>query len=161
MASYLSKKIIVPRFEESKGFYTNPERSRLMSRIKSKNTTPEIKLCKFLWSMGIRYRKNVRKLPGSPDIVVSKYKLVIFIDGEFWHGYEWDEKKDKIKSNREFWIPKIERNIQRDQINNKLLEEQGWKVFRFWANQIKNEFDVCVDNILDYIKRFDDLSIHS
>lgn len=155
MSSYQPKKIVVPRFEESQGFYTNPERSRLMSRIRAKDTEPEIKLRKFLWGLGIRYRKNVKKLPGNPDIVVSKYKLVVFIDGEFWHGYNWGEKRDRIKSNRGFWVPKIERNIQRDQINNKILEEQGWTVFRFWANQIKSEFPICVNRILDYIEQFE------
>jgi DNA mismatch endonuclease (patch repair protein) len=122
-----------------------------MSKIKSKDTNPEIKLRKFLWGLGIRYRKNVKKLPGSPDIVISKYKLVIFIDGEFWHGFNWATKKQKLKSNRDFWIPKIERNMQRDKENNLRLQNNGWKVMRFWEHQIKKEFNVCVNTILDYI----------
>lgn len=155
MSEYLKNIIKVPRFEEAAGFYTTKARSQLMSKIKSKETKPEIKLRKALWGLGIRYRKNVKKLQGTPDIVISKYNLVIFIDGEFWHGYNWVEKKDKIKSNRDFWIPKIERNMQRDQRNNKILTKQGWKVFRFWDNQIKKEFGSCLFQILEYIDDFE------
>lgn len=126
-----------------------------MSKIKSKETKPEQKLRKVLWNLGIRYRKNVKKLPGSPDIVISKYKLLIFVDGAFWHGYNWEEKKRKIKSNRDFWIPKIERNIQRDKQNNDLLINEGWKVLRFWDFQIKNEFGKSLYQILDYIENFE------
>jgi DNA mismatch endonuclease (patch repair protein) len=148
---YFENKIKVPRFKEANGFYTTKQRSKHMSKIKSKDTNPEIKLRKFLWGLGIRYRKNVKKLPGSPDIVISKYKLVIFIDGEFWHGFNWATKKQKLKSNRDFWIPKIERNMQRDKENNLRLQNNGWKVMRFWEHQIKKEFNVCVNTILDYI----------
>lgn len=158
MVEYHTRTIIVPRFEESNGFYTSPERSRVMSRIKSKDTAPEIKLRKFLWGLGIRYRKNEKRLPGKPDIVAQKYKLVIFVDGEFWHGYNWEEKKKRIKSNPAFWIPKIERNIQRDRLNNELLEKQGWTVFRFWENQIKCEFGVCISLILEYIESVENTS---
>lgn len=151
MAVYPENIIKVPRFEEANGFYTTKVRSDLMSKIRSKETKPEIKLRKFLWNLGIRYRKNVKKLPGTPDIVISKYRLVIFVDGEFWHGYKWDEKKNKIKSNRDFWIPKIERNMQRDRFNNQLLNKNGWTVFRFWDTQIKKEFVNCLFRIIDYI----------
>lgn len=151
MKKYSQNIIKVPRFDEASGFYTTKARSHLMSKIKSKETKPEIKLRKVLWRLGIRYRKNVKKLPGTPDIVISKYRLIIFIDGEFWHGFNWEEKKNKIKSNRNFWIPKIERNMQRDQINNKALESEGWTVFRFWDWQIRREFGSCLFKILDYI----------
>lgn len=102
-----------------------------MGKIKSQDTKPELKLKKALWNLGYRYRKNLKKLPGSPDIVYSKHKLAIFVDGEFWHGFNWSEKKAKIKTNRECWIPKIERNIQRDKQNNRLLLDTGWHVIRF------------------------------
>ena len=144
--------IKVPRFNEAAGFYTTPKRSALMSKIKSKNTKPEIKLRKTLWHAGVRYRLNVKKLPGTPDIVVRKHKLVIFVDGEFWHGFDWKEKKGKIKSNRAFWIPKIERNMQRDRQNNDILEKQGWTVFRFWEYQIKKEFGACINKIIEHIE---------
>ena len=154
MPDYPKNIIKVPRFNETSGFYTTKERSKLMSKIKSQDTKPEQKLRKFLWGIGIRYRKNVKKMPGTPDIVISKYKLVIFIDGEFWHGYNWNEKKKKIKSNRAFWIPKIERNMQRDQMNNYFYKKKGWKVMRFWEHEIKKEFNVCISEILIYLDEF-------
>jgi len=151
LKKYPEKKIIVPRFNEASGFYTTKSRSKLMGKIKSKNTKPEIKLRKALWNLGYRYRKNVNKLPGSPDIVFSKHKLVIFVDGEFWHGYNWEDKKKKIKSNRGFWIPKIERNIQRDKQNKIKLEDEGWVVLRFWEYEIKKNIDTCVETISSFI----------
>lgn len=155
MAKYPENIIKVPRFEEANGFYTTKVRSELMSKIRSKETKSEKQLRKVLWDLGIRYRKNVKILSGKPDIVISRYKFVIFIDGEFWHGYNWEEKKQKIKSNRGFWIPKIERNMQRDAFNNQILTEQGWKVFRFWDSQIKKEFGQCLLQILKYIDDFE------
>jgi len=76
---------------------------------------------------------------------------VIFVDGEFWHGYQWAQKKDKIKSNRKFWIPKIERNMQRDREVNHQLERMGYKVFRFWEQDVKKELGRCIKEVLDYI----------
>ncbi len=148
---YPENKINVLRFEEKNGFYTTPQRSHLMSKIKSKDTKPEILFRKELWKAGLRYRKHNKKLPGNPDIVNQKNKLVIFIDGEFWHGYNWDEKKAKIKTNREFWIPKIERNMQRDIENNIRLEQLGYKVFRFWEHEIKKETKKCVELVFSYL----------
>jgi DNA mismatch endonuclease (patch repair protein) len=156
VTDYSQNIIKVPRFNEASGFYTTKERSKLMSKIKSQDTKPEQKLRKFLWGIGIRYRKNVKKMPGTPDIVISKYKLVIFVDGEFWHGFNWKEKKEKIKSNRAFWIPKIERNMQRDRMNEIFYIKKGWKVMRFWEHEIKKEFNVCVSKILDYLDAFPD-----
>ena len=155
MGEYKENTIRVPRFNEANGFYTTPQRSKLMGRIKSKDTKPEKKLRKFLWGIGLRYRKNVKGLPGTPDIVLSKYKLVIFIDGEFWHGYNWEEKKKKIKSNREFWIPKIERNMQRDKEYSMFYEENGWMVMRFWENTLKKEFNICIKSILKYVDDYE------
>jgi DNA mismatch endonuclease (patch repair protein) len=149
---YNIDKIIVPRFEEANGFYTTAERSKLMSKIKGKNTIPEVMFRKELWKLGIRYRIHNRKLPGNPDIVISKFRIVIFIDGEFWHGYNWKEKKKKIKTNRDFWIPKIERNMQRDLENALKLEILGYKVFRFWEHKIKKDINGCIASIKDYIK---------
>lgn len=155
MVIYKENKIKVPRFSEANGFYTTKQRSEMMSKIKASNTKPEQKLRKFLWGLGIRYRKNVKNLPGKPDIVLRKYKLVIFIDGEFWHGYQWEEKKEKLKTNRNFWIPKIERNMQRDKEVNKYYVENKWKILRFWEGQIKNEFTYCVNTILDYLSYYE------
>lgn len=141
----------VPRFEESEGFYTTPQRSKIMSRIKAKATKPEITLRKELYRCGFRYRVNYSKLPGKPDIVNKSLKLAVFIDGEFWHGYQWEKKKDTIKSNRAFWIPKIERNMQRDQENNKKLESLGYTVLRFWEHELKKDLNACVRQIMDEV----------
>lgn len=154
MKKYPENEIIVPRFNESNGFYTTKQRSDLMSKIKAQDTKPEIKLRKALWNLGYRYRKNVKKLSGCPDIVYSRYKLAIFTDGEFWHGYKWNIKKSKIKTNRDFWIPKIERNMQRDRINNQLLADSGWFVLHFWEHELKKDFDGCVNRVIDYIKDY-------
>jgi len=123
------------------GFDTTPERSKLMSKIKGVNTSPELILRKSLWSLGIRYRVNVSKLPGKPDIVIAKNKLIIFIDSEFFHGFNWEEKKPKIKTNREYWIPKIERNMVRDKQVNEQLTSQGWTILRFWSNEVKKNLE--------------------
>jgi len=124
-----------------------------MGKIKSKNTKPEIILRKKLWSLGYRYRIDWRKLTGKPDIVFNKFMLVIFIDGEFWHGYNWEEKKKKIKSNRGFWIPKIERNIQRDTEVISELTRLGYTVLRFWEHEIRKDLDNCVKTILHKINK--------
>jgi DNA mismatch endonuclease (patch repair protein) len=129
-------------------FDTTPERSNLMRKIKSNNTKPEITLRKALWAKGVRYRLNVAKLPGKPDIVINKKKIVIFIDGEFWHGYNWEDKKLKIKSNADYWIKKIERNIERDGFNNQKLTSMGYQVFRFWEHEIKKDLSCCISKIL-------------
>lgn len=155
MKIYTENIIKVPRFNEAAGFYTTKARSDLMSRIRSKETKPEIQFRKVLWGLGLRYRKNVKKLQGTPDIVFTKFKLIIFIDGEFWHGYNWEEKKRKIKSNRDFWIPKIERNMQRDRQNNRKLEEQGWTVLRFWDSEIKKELGACLNRVLIHLDNFE------
>ncbi len=146
-------KIKVPRFKEELGFYTTEKRSKMMGKIRGKNTKPELMLRKSLWSLGYRYRINVKNIPCRPDIVFRKHKLLIFIDGEFWHGYQWEEKKDSIKTNRDFWIPKIERNRQRDRECNALLRSQGWTVMRFWTHQIKRELGTCLQQIIDHIER--------
>lgn len=153
MKKYHEQPIKVPRFEEGKGFYTTTERSLHMAKIKGKNTKPELLLRKELFKNGIRFRVNVTKFPGKPDIVNQKKKFVVFVDGGFWHGFQWEEKKKKIKSNREFWIPKIERNMQRDRENDRILTVLGFKVFRFWDFQIKKELDFCVGQIKAYINR--------
>ncbi len=146
-----SIKIKVPRFNEESGFYTTKSRSKQMSKIRGKDTKPEIKFRKALWAQGYRYRANYKNLIGKPDILFKKYKTAIFIDGEFWHGYNWKLKKETIQSNREFWIPKIERNMQRDEEVNASLEKMGYKVFRFWEHQIKKEFDKSFLKVIEYL----------
>ena len=148
---YNEEKIKVPRFNEASGFYTTKKRSKIMSKIKGKNSKPELLFRKALWAKGIRYRINNKTLPGKPDISIKKNQLAIFIDGEFWHGYNWNERKETIKSNRAFRIPKIERNMQRDIEVNQQLTEMGYTVFRFWSNDIKIELNKCIKDILVYI----------
>ena len=150
--TYESNKIKVPRFNEESGFYTTKKRSKHMGKIRGKDTKPEVRFRKALWAKGFRYRANYKKLVGKPDIVFKKYKTVIFIDGEFWHGYNWEEKKEKIKSNRGFWIPKIERNMQRDGEVNRELKKMGYKVFRFWEHEIKKEFETCFSMVVDHLQ---------
>ncbi|MGY8914492.1 MAG: very short patch repair endonuclease [Flavobacteriales bacterium] len=149
---YDEERIIVPRFNEASGFYTTPERSKMMAKIRGKNTKPELQFRKALWAAGYRYRVDYKKLIGKPDIVLKKYKTVIFRDGEFWHGYNWDVRKENIKTNREFWIPKIERNIQRDREVNYTLETLGFKVFRFWEREIKKELDKCLKQVISHLR---------
>ncbi len=146
------EKIKVPRFEESAGFYTTAQRSRTMSKIRGKNTRPEMRLRKALWHAGLRYRTNRKDVPGKPDIVIQKWMIAIFVDGEFWHGYEWEKKREKIKSNRAFWIPKIERNMQRDREVNVELKKMGYEVFRFWEHEVKKEIGACIKQVLDFVE---------
>tara|TARA_B100000929_G_scaffold290302_1_gene283428 strand:+ start:148 stop:636 length:489 start_codon:yes stop_codon:yes gene_type:complete len=154
--TYKNEKIKVPRFNEASGFYTTKKRSKIMSKIKGKDSKPEVKFRKALWHLGYRYRKNYKKLIGKPDIVFQKYKTVIFIDGEFWHGYKWNEKKENIKSNRAFWIPKIERNMQRDQEVNQALQQDGYQVFRFWQKDIKENLNSCLEEVIKHLENIDD-----
>lgn len=132
-------------------FETTPERSKLMSKIKAKDTKPEILFRKALWAAGLRYRKNVASLPGKPDVVMRKYKIAVFIDGAFWHGYNWGVKKTTIKSNRDFWIPKIERNMLRDADANASLQSLGYTVIRFWDHEVLKGLGSCVNKVLDAV----------
>lgn len=131
---------------------TREQRRRNMQAIRSKDTSIEIILRKALWTRGLRYRKNYKCLPGKPDIVLTKQKIAIFCDSEFWHGYQWEDKKQKISSNPEYWITKIENNMRRDEDNNRQLSEKGWLVLRFWGKEIKKNTDICVEIILQNIK---------
>ncbi len=149
---YYNERIKVPRFNESAGFYTTPQRSSHMSKIKSRDTKPELIFRQALYEKGVRYRVNFKKLPGKPDVSNITKMFVIFIDGEFWHGFNWEEKKVKIKSNREFWIPKIERNMQRDEENNEILKTMGFKVFRFWEHDVRKDLDLCLQKVIRYIE---------
>jgi len=134
-------------------FKTSAERSNFMRRIKSVKTTPEILFQKALRKEGIKFKTNYRKLPGSPDIAITNKKVAVFIDGEFWHGYNWKEKKKKIKANRAYWIPKIARNIVRDKNNSKKLYREGWKVVRFWQQQIIKDTPKCIERVKTAVKK--------
>lgn len=140
-------KILVPRFDEAAGFYTNKKRSIQMSKIRSRNSKPELILRRALWMRNIRFRLHDKSLPGTPDIVIKKYKLAIFVDGEFWHGFDWKNKRETIKSNRLFWIPKIERNMQKDMRVNKALRDMDYVVFRFWTQDILKNLPTIINQI--------------
>lgn len=125
---------------------TQEQRKKNMKNIRSKDTKIEVILRKALWKKGYRYRKNYKKLLGSPDIALTKYKIAIFCDGEFFHGKDWDALKRKLKksNNSEFWINKISGNIKRDDEINKKLSLDGSTVIRFWGKDIKMHTDECV-----------------
>jgi len=122
-----------------------------MSRVRSSGSQIEQKLGRALWADGIRYRKQYKKLIGRPDFVVVKARIAIFCDSSFWHGRDWIVAKDAIKSNKEFWISKIERNIVRDNQVNVALTQLGWKVFRFWDKDIQADAAKCASVVLDAI----------
>ena len=125
--------------------HTPEQRRKNMQAVKNKNSKIEILLREELWARGLRYRKNSTKILGKPDIVFIGKKIAVFCDSEFWHGYDWEHRKDEIKSRREVWIPKIERNMQRDVEVTQGLEEQGWTVLRFWGKDIKHDVKACAD----------------
>ena len=136
---------------------TSDQRRRSMQHNRSKDTSIEIILRKALWQKGYRYRKNYKKLPGSPDIAITKQKIAIFCDGEFFHGKDWETKKSKLREghNSDFWINKIEKNMQRDRENDKDLMGLGWTVMRFWGEDIKKDTKECIRAIEEAI--FDNL----
>ena len=119
-------------------------RSENMRRIKSKDTSIEILLRKELWKRGLRYRKNVKDVFGKPDIVFKGKKVAIFADSEFWHGKYLMEGKYIPKTNTEFWVEKIKRNIERDKEVNKKLKNNGWTVLRFWESDIRKKLSECI-----------------
>lgn len=125
---------------------TPEQRKKNMQHIKSNNTKIELLLRKELWKKGYRYRKNYKELPGKPDIALTKYKIAIFCDGEFFHGKDWEALKLRLEksTNSEFWINKIARNRKRDDEINKKLYSMGWIVLRFWGNDIKKNMNECI-----------------
>ncbi len=125
---------------------TKEQRHKNMKNIKSKDTSIEVKLRKALWDKGYRYRKNYYALPGKPDIVLTKYKVVIFCDSEFFHGKDWEVLKPQLErgKNAEFWIDKISKNQRRDEEINKQLQFLGWTVIRFWGKEIMKNTEECV-----------------
>ena len=124
---------------------TREQISNNMRRIRNKDSEIEVLLRKELWNRGLRYRKNVNRICGKPDIAFIGKKIAVFCDSEFWHGYDWESRKKDIQSRQEFWIPKIERTIQRDLEMTEKLESDGWIVLRFWGKEIKKNTAGCAD----------------
>ena len=131
---------------------TPEQRRKNMQAIKCRDTSIELALRKALWKKGIRYRKNYKLLIGKPDIVITKHKIAVFCDSDYWHGYDWENRSRRIKSNRDYWIPKIERNMERDKEVTESLERDGWLVLRFWEWQIRRQLDECVAEILSAVE---------
>ena len=133
--------------------HTKEQRHKNMQAVKNKDSQIEVMLRKELWRRGLRYQKNSKKVFGKPDIVFLGKKVAVFCDSEFWHGYDWENKKNEIKSRREFWIPKIERNMQRDVEVTTRLTQEGWTVLRFWGNEINHDLKSCADIIETAVRR--------
>lgn len=131
---------------------TPEQRKRCMQSNKSKGTKPELLLAKAMWALGLRYRKNSGSIFGKPDFSFKKYKVVVFVDGEFWHGKDWEQRKAEIKGNREFWIAKIERNIRRDMEVTGRLKAEGWTVLRFWSNDVVKNAGCHAEKVKEIIQ---------
>lgn len=123
--------------------------SYTMSRIRGKDTSIEVKLRKALYEKGCRYRCNSKYIFGHPDISFKGVKVVVFCDSEFWHGKDFEANEKKIQSNRDYWIPKIKRNIERDKEVNEKLTQEGYLIFRYWGGEIQKNLDKCVTEILE------------
>ena len=135
----------------------SPEtRSFNMSQIKGKNTKPEERVRKYLFAHGYRYRKNVRELPGKPDIVLPKYRTCIFVNGCFWHKHEGCKYFVWPKNNAEFWRKKIDGNVKRDLRQQNELQLQGWNVIVIWECDIKHRFDQTMSNVIEQLKTIQD-----
>jgi len=129
---------------------TPEQRSYCMSRIKGKDTGLEMRVRSELHRRGFRFRKHVRELPGKPDIVFPKAKVVVFIDGDFWHGFRFPAWEEKLS---DFWKAKIRKNRERDRRNFRKLRAMGWMVIRLWQHQLKRDFDGCVAKIMAAVER--------
>lgn len=134
-----------------KSYDSTPETRKCMSRIRLKRGIAETILAKTLWHSGIRYRYNYKKLRGSPDIAITRYHIAVFVDGEFWHGKNWEMRKPRLKSNREYWVEKIEENMARDLRNDQILSSMGWQVVHFWEKDVKKEPQECASVIIEMI----------
>lgn len=132
---------------------TPEQRHKNMQAVKSKDSKIECLLRQELWNRGLRYRKNVNSVFGHPDIAFIGKRIAVFCDSEFWHGYDWENRKSDIKSNKEFWISKIERNMARDEEVNTYLTSHGWTVLRFWGKQIQKDAAGCADLIEEEVNR--------
>lgn len=147
-----------------KSYDSTPETRKRMSKVKLKNGKAEQILAKRLWHLGYRYRKNDKRLPGSPDIVIPKHRIAIFVDGEFWHGKDWDVRKSRLQRNKEYWIEKIEENIARDKRVDEQLRNMDWTPIHFWSKEVLRNPDLCVSDIISIVidnEYFDDILLTS
>ena len=133
----------------------NKQRSKNRRSVKCNETSIARLLGRSLFKKGVRYRKNDKKIFGKPDFVLRKYKIAIFCDGDFWHGNNWNIRKNDHKTNVQFWIEKIERNMERDKLVNEHLTSSGWSVLRFWGSEIKKNLEHCLEVILKKMEEKD------
>lgn len=131
--------------------FTKEKRSEVMSKIRSKETQIEQIVFRYLRKQGVYFQKHYKRAPGSPDIALPKKKIAIFIDGDFWHGWRFSQKKGKLP--KKYWLAKIESNIQRDKKNRVKLRREGWKVLRVWEHQLKNQREKYLKKILEFIPK--------
>lgn len=132
---------------------TRNQRHKAMSSNRGKDTRPEVRFRKALYHAGLRYRKNYSKLPGKPDIALTRQRIAIFVDGDFWHARGHQEHPgEQVASNKEYWRHKLSRNVERDCEVNDALTELGWVVLRFWESDIKHDLDACVEAVLKYAR---------
>lgn len=130
-----------------KHYDTDEATSKRMSKVKLKKGDAEVLLARQLWRLGYRYRLNFKGLPGSPDIAILKYRIAVFVDGEFWHGYDWENRKIKLKRNRDYWIEKIEENMVRDVRADKELLAMGWIPIHFWSKEVIKDTSSCIQAV--------------
>ncbi|MBQ7266418.1 MAG: very short patch repair endonuclease [Firmicutes bacterium] len=136
-----------------KRYDSTPETRKRMGNVQLKKGKAETLLAKALWHRGFRYRTNYKRLPGSPDIAILKYKIAVFVDGEFWHGQDWKKRKARLKRNRDYWIEKIEENMARDVKVDAQLSEMGWIPIHFWEKKVMKNLDDCVMFIMSVIEQ--------
>lgn len=139
---------------------TKEQISYNMSQVKSRDSGIEIRLRKELWRRGLHYRKNVKSVFGKPDIAFIGKKIAVFCDSEFWHGFDWANRKNDFRSHREFWLSKIERNIERDKEVNERLKAEGWTVLRFWGKEIQKDPAHCADIVERTVRKHGTSTLH-
>ena len=132
---------------------TDEQTSKRMANVKLKRGDVEVAIAKVLYKKGYRYRLDDKRLPGSPDIAILKYHVAVFIDGEFWHGYDWENRKMKLKRNREYWLQKIEENMARDKRVDAELKVIGWTPIRFWSKEAGKDIEGTAEKLCEILER--------
>ena len=144
--------IRVINMKHPKNYDTTAATSKRMSRVHLKRGKAENLIAIALWHRGLRYRRNDKALPGSPDVAITKEKIAVFVDGEFWHGKDWPKRKQRLKRNREYWIAKIEENMARDKRDDQELRDMGWLPIHFWEKDVLKNLDYCVELVIYYAR---------
>ena len=145
--------IRIPRFSNFRP--SSETSSRVKRKNRNRDTAPELLLRRALWRLGLRYRKNATDLPGKPDVVFRGARVVVFCDGDFWHGRDWERLREKLRgsANPDYWLPKIARNRQRDAEQTATLTEQGWHVIRLWEGDVKQDAEAAARQVAEAVER--------